>query len=60
MNTDTKNKDQKEATLNQKLEDTSINGSAVPFDPDEAEQLGAIADDMPLEDVIKAAHDDEV
>lgn len=47
-------------TLDQKLEDTSIDGAAVAFDPDEAEALGAMADDMPLEDVIDAAHDSEV
>ena len=47
-------------TLNQKLEDTAIDGAAIAFDPDEAEALGATPDDMPLEDVIDAAHDDEV
>ncbi len=56
----TVNKEGKEPTLNQKLEDASINGSAIPFDPEEAEKLGAVADDMPLQDVIEAAHDDEV
>ena len=47
-------------TLQQKLEDASIPGAAIAFDPDEAEELGAIADDMPLQDVIDAAHDSEV
>ncbi len=47
-------------TLEQKLEDASVDGAAIAFDPDEAEALGAIADDMPLQDVIDAAFDDEV
>jgi hypothetical protein len=47
-------------TIDNKLKDTAIDGAAIPFDPDEAEELGAIPDDTPLEDVIAAAHDDEV
>ena len=46
-------------TLGQKLEDASIDGAAIAFDPDEAEELGATADDMPEQDVIDAAFDDE-
>lgn len=49
-----------ETTAEKKLEDTATNGAAIAFDPDEAENLGAIPDDMPLEDVIEAAYDDEV
>ncbi len=60
MKTDTKNKNEQKPTLKQKLEDASIDGSAIPFDPEEAEKLGAVADDMPLQDVIEAAHDDDV
>ena len=47
-------------TIEEKLEDTAFDGAAIPFDPDEAEELGATPDDMPLEDVIEAAHDSEV
>ncbi len=47
-------------TIAQKLKDTAIDGAAISFDPDEAAALGATPDDMPLEDVIEAAHDDEV
>ena len=47
-------------TIEKKLEDTVFDGAAIPFDPDEAEELGAIPDDMSLEDVIEAAHDSEV
>jgi hypothetical protein len=50
----------KNPTLEQKLVDASIDGAAVAFDPDEAEELGATADDMPEQDVIDAAFDDEV
>lgn len=49
----------KTPTIDEKLEDTAIDGAAIPFDPQEAEQLGATPDDMPLEDVIEAAHDQE-
>lgn len=45
--------------LERKLEDASIEGSAVAFDPEEAEELGAMPDDMPLQDVIDASFDDE-
>lgn len=47
-------------TIEEKLEDTAIDGAAVPFDPEEAEQLGATPDDMPVKDVIEAAHDREI
>ena len=47
-------------SLLQKLEDASIDGAAVAFDPEEAEELGATVDDMPEQDVIDAAFDDEV
>ena len=46
-------------TIEQKLEDTALDGAAIAFDPDEAEELGATPDDMPLEDVIEAAYDSE-
>ena len=34
-------------TIEEKLEDTAFDGAAIPFDPDEAEELGATPDDMP-------------
>lgn len=49
-----------ETTIEKKLEDTALDGAAISFDPEEAEQLGATADNMPLEDVIEAAHDREI
>jgi hypothetical protein len=55
MDTKTKN-----PILEQKLEDASIDGAVVAFDPEEADQLGAMADDMPEQDVIDAAFDDEI
>lgn len=54
---DTKNET---PTIEEKLEDTAIDGAAIPLEPEEAEQLGATPDDMPLDDVIEAAHDDEI
>ena len=48
------------SALEQKIEDASIDGAVIAFDPDEAEALGATPDDMPLEDVITAAYDDEI
>ena len=50
---------QKES-LQQKLEDASIDGAVVAFDPAEAEELGATVDDMPEQDVIDAEFDREV
>lgn len=44
-------------SLHQKLEDASIDGVAIAFEPEEAEELGATMDDMPEQDVIDAAFD---
>ncbi len=46
--------------LEKKMEDAGIDGSAIAFDPDEAEELGATPDDMPLKDVVEAMFDDEI
>ncbi len=42
----------------QKLTDVDELKIAVAFDPDEAEELGAVEDGMPEQDVIDAAFDD--
>lgn len=48
-----------EKELDNKLKDTSIDGAAISLEPSEADELGAISDDMPLQDVIDAAFDNE-
>ena len=49
-----------DSPLEKALEDTAIDGVALPLDPHDAELMGAVDDKMPLEDVINAAHDTEV
>jgi hypothetical protein len=44
--------------LMQKLKDVDELKIAIAFDPDEAEELGAVADGMPEQDVIDAAFDE--
>lgn len=47
--------------LEQKLQNVSLPGAAVAFDPDEAEELGAVEEDTASElDAIEAAFDEEV